>query len=184
MSARKSLPAVWRDTLRDSVLDATAKLVGFVLSTYMDARGFAFPSKETLARGSSLGVGKRSVDGAVDRLEEAGFLNLERSLGRHSIRYQATLPPTAQEMRRSEWATSQQEASNPAAGTPSTPQQVRPKAVKALKAGIDAAAPDGASSMPGPIDDCPGCGKRKPLVGPEFIYCRGCDFGRGLAEEA
>jgi hypothetical protein len=182
VSARKSLVAVWRDALRDSVLDATAKLVGFVLSTYMDARGFAFPSKATLARGSSLGEGRRAVDQAVDRLEADGFLEIERSVGRHAFRYQATLPPTAHEVRRSEWATSQKEASNVARGAPSTSHQVRPKAVKALKAGNDAAASDGASSLP--EDDCLGCGRRRELVGPDFIYCRGCAVERVRSGEA
>ena len=71
MSERAVL-AEWRDTLRDSELDPTAKLVGFILSTWWDRNGrSAFPSKPTIAAAS--GVSKRAVDGAVDRLETAGF---------------------------------------------------------------------------------------------------------------
>jgi hypothetical protein len=100
MSRRESakpLPyvAVWRNAIRDSELDKTAKLVAFVLSTYMDAAGRAFPSKATLSLGASLGAGKRAVDKAIVRLEEAGLLQVTRSRGRRSFRYQAVLTSRA-----------------------------------------------------------------------------------------
>lgn len=110
---RKGLVAVWRDALRDSELGSVVKLTGHTLSTFMDARGVAWPAKKTLAAGAS--ISSRSVDGAVDELEHAGFVDIERSRGRASHRYQATLPATAQELRRSEWATAQITASNSAA---------------------------------------------------------------------
>jgi hypothetical protein len=92
----KSLPlvAVWRNTIRDSGLDKTAKLVAFVLSTYMDAHGRAFPSKATLASGASLGEGRRAVDKAIVRLEEAGLLHVTRSKGRRPFQYRALTSQT------------------------------------------------------------------------------------------
>jgi hypothetical protein len=55
---RKGLVAVWRDAVRDSDLDRTAKLVAFMLSTWIAGRGLAYPSKATLAKGASLGEGR------------------------------------------------------------------------------------------------------------------------------
>ncbi len=90
---------VWRDALRDSRLNSTAKLVGLVLSTHMTAGGDgAYPSQDTLARETSLE--KRAIYRATRRLEEAGFIAVTWSRGRASHRYRATLP-TATESRRS-----------------------------------------------------------------------------------
>ena len=101
MSDRARIPQ-WRDALRDSELDRTAKLVGFVLSTYMDARGAAWPAKTTLARGASLGrepapggerrKGNTAVDTAIDRLEAAGLLDVDRKRGRRGFHYTALIP--------------------------------------------------------------------------------------------
>lgn len=102
---RKSLLAVWRDVVRDSDLGYAAKLVGLVLSTYMDARGRAWPSRETLARGASRSL--RLVHDAIGELEGAGYVEIERSRGRSSHTYRATLPATVQGVHRSEWATVQ-----------------------------------------------------------------------------
>lgn len=106
----KGLVSVWRDTVRDSDLRAIGKLTGHTLATFMNARGLAWPSRETLARGSSVSL--RSVDAAISELEAGGFVDIERTRGRSSHRYQATLSPTAQEMRRSEWATAQMATPN------------------------------------------------------------------------
>jgi DNA-binding MarR family transcriptional regulator len=87
----RALLAKWRDALRDSQLDKTAKTVGYVIATYWNSRGLsAFPAKKTIAAGAS--VSKRTADAAVDRLELAGFLEVSRSRGRLSNRYAATLP--------------------------------------------------------------------------------------------
>ena len=83
-------PTVWRDAIRDSELDATAKAVAWALSTYMNGRGEAWPSKETLAVGAS--KSKRAVDGAIVRIARAGYLGVSQSKGRSSNRYQAKLP--------------------------------------------------------------------------------------------
>ena len=71
MSGRKSLGNAWRDAIRDSDLDRTAKLVAFVVSIYMNGQGWAFPSKATIAEGCNLDS-IRTVDVAVQRLERAG----------------------------------------------------------------------------------------------------------------
>jgi hypothetical protein len=180
---------VWRDAVRDSELDATAKLVAFVLSTYMNGRGCARPSKETLAAGASLSSGRRAVDHAVDRLEGAGFLEVERSRGRTANRYQATLSPTAHELRRSEWETAQETQPNrapddrqPRTSRRPTAHRVRTKALEARESRNDDAAPDGASSLP--EGECWGCRVVGPLVGPRFHYCRACASGiEALAAE-
>jgi hypothetical protein len=88
-------PIVWRNAIRDSELDRTAKLVCFVISTYMNGAGEAFPAKDTIAKGAGLGSGRRSVDQAVDRIEAAGFLEVTRFRGRRSFNYRATLPNVA-----------------------------------------------------------------------------------------
>jgi hypothetical protein len=86
----------WRNALRDSELDRTAKLVGFVLSTYMDGRGAAWPAKTTLAEVASLGregqKGNTAVDTAIDRLEGAGLLVVDRRRGRRGFLYTAVIP--------------------------------------------------------------------------------------------
>lgn len=89
MISELSIPAVFRNAIRDSDLDRTAKLVAFTLSTYMDSQGSAFPSKATLAAGASLGRGKRAVDAAIDRLEAHGFIEISRSRGGNSNTYSA-----------------------------------------------------------------------------------------------
>src|SRR4051812_13023327 len=100
----KSVPAVWRDVIRDaSELDRTAKLVGVVLSTYMNGQGHAYPAVETIALGGSLG--RRGVQYALRRLENAGFLTVGMSRGGSSNSYLAAVPETAHAVRRSEWAT-------------------------------------------------------------------------------
>jgi hypothetical protein len=89
-------PMQWRNAIRDSeMLDRTAKLVCFVISTYMNGKGVAYPGKETIARGAGLGKGRRSVDGAIDRAEAAGYLEVTRSKGRRPFRYSATAPNVA-----------------------------------------------------------------------------------------
>lgn len=90
MSHELSIPARFRNAIRDSELDPTARLVAFTISTYMDSRGLAFPSKATIAAGAGLGKGRRAVDAAVDRLEAAGLVEISRSKGRRSFLYRAS----------------------------------------------------------------------------------------------
>jgi hypothetical protein len=80
----------WRIAVRESELDANAKAVALVLDTYMDGRGFAWPSRKTIAQSSSLHID--TVDRALRRIEKAGLLLVVRSPGRASNRYQATIP--------------------------------------------------------------------------------------------
>jgi hypothetical protein len=91
--------ARWRNHVRDSDADPTARLVALVLSTYMAADGnSAFPSKATLARGCGL-TSTRAVDAAINRLEAAGLLTVRRSPGHAPNTYEAAgIPrPNAQE---------------------------------------------------------------------------------------
>ena len=53
-----------------------------------------------------------AVHQATKRLETGGFVTLERSKGRGSHTYQATLPPTANALRCSEWSTANGTYSN------------------------------------------------------------------------
>jgi hypothetical protein len=78
VSARKSRPAVWRDAIRDSDLPASVKLVAHTLTTFMSARGWCNPGRETIAEGASTSV--RTVERAVARLEGEGWLRVEHGL--------------------------------------------------------------------------------------------------------
>lgn len=44
----------WCDAIRDSHLPANAKVVAFVMATYMNARGECWPSRATVARGAGV----------------------------------------------------------------------------------------------------------------------------------
>lgn len=87
----RPLAAAWRNAVRDSHLDTTAKAVALVLSTYMNSLGAAFPSKRTLAAGATLSS-TRSVDAAINRIEAAGLLEIVRSKGHRSNSYLAIVP--------------------------------------------------------------------------------------------
>jgi hypothetical protein len=90
----------WRTTLRDSGLRSTAKLVGLVLSTHMNAEGEScWPSVRRVAEEASLS--ERAVRGGLRELEHAGFLGTARGGGRRtggeyaSNSYRALLPNPA-----------------------------------------------------------------------------------------
>jgi hypothetical protein len=83
----RSHAVAWRDALRDSDLDVTAKAVGFVMSTYLPN---VFPSRATIAAGASLSV--RAVDKALKRLEAGGFITTRRTRGRNVNSYLLTIP--------------------------------------------------------------------------------------------
>jgi hypothetical protein len=114
-------PTVWRDAIRDSTLDATAKAVAWTLSTYMNGRGEAWPSKNTLAVGAS--KSKRAVDGAIVRITRAGYLDVSQSKGRSSNRYQAKLPTLQAVARLTVQADAPLEVANPADRGTSTLQE-------------------------------------------------------------
>lgn len=81
---------VWRNAICDDrTLTSSQKLVALVLSRWMSRTGFTYPSKTTIAESASLSV--RTVDAAVDQLEQAGYLRIERSKGHTSWRYNATI---------------------------------------------------------------------------------------------
>jgi hypothetical protein len=169
---RRRLLPVWRDAVRDSGLDRTAKLVAFVISTYMDSSGSAWPSKATIAAGSSLGAGRRAVDRAVDRLEASGLLVIKRSRGRVSFRYSATVPsshPDATLFVRNLAHRNSEHRTNTAAtsrvGTTESAESARSQR-------RDAALWIDAASLP--EEDCEICGARRPLIGPDFHRCFDC----------
>lgn len=105
MSGERALLAEWRNALRDSELGVTPKLVGFVLSTYFTGDGrtghdaaHPSPAKTTLARGAGLSArykGNRAVDAAIDALEAAGFLLVDRRRGARGFGYHAVIPHDA-----------------------------------------------------------------------------------------
>ena len=180
MSPAKSVVAVWRDAVRDSELDRTAKLVGHTLSTYANANGTAYPSRRVLAEGASLGRGLRAVDAALRKLQDAGFLAIERSRGRSSHGYTLTLPPTAHEMRRSEWETAQRVRGQRRTDRPPTAHESTfngarraPKSVESVESGRR-----GALSAPSPLpeDECMGCREVRPLhtLGDGRMVCSEC----------
>src|SRR5687768_9461929 len=93
MSAVKSIPAIWRDAIRDDAsLDLHSKSIAFCLSTYMDRFGYARPGRKAIASGA--GVGVKTVDRRLRLLELGGYVRIERGRGRDvTSEYWATLPP-------------------------------------------------------------------------------------------
>jgi hypothetical protein len=87
---RRGYVIAWRETIRDSELSPTAKLVGFVLSTYMNAKGEAHPSKATLARGASVSV--PTIKRTLRELDRGKYLTIATSGGRFSNWYRAAFP--------------------------------------------------------------------------------------------
>lgn len=86
-------PTVWRDAIRDGDLDRSAKLVAFVISTYMNGAGDTFVGKPLVGRGAGLVV--RAVDEAINRLERAGYVTVIRSRGGRPNHYLARTPHDA-----------------------------------------------------------------------------------------
>lgn len=85
----------WRNALRDSDISANAKLVGFILSTHMDAMGGScFPAVKTIAHEASRC--DRAVRNALRELEDAQLLLTEQGGGRRSSRYHALVPSYAE----------------------------------------------------------------------------------------
>lgn len=81
---------VWRQALCEADLDATAKLVGFVIATWMRPDGTgAYPSRRSIGERASLG--ERAVDRAIKRLEDSGLVAVSHSKGRSSNTYTAQL---------------------------------------------------------------------------------------------
>ena len=73
----------------------------------------------------------------------AGYLDIERSRGRSSHRYQVAIPSTAHVVRPSEFATAQEKALNRARGA-SNRARGAPEDVKDVESGaLDAVAADG-----------------------------------------
>jgi hypothetical protein len=169
----KPLALVWQTTLCESELSSTARLVGFVLSTYLSAKNgpLCWPSRLTLAKGAGLGL--RTVDKAIVELESGGFVEIERSRGRSSHTYCVTLSPTAQELRRWEWATAQKTASN-RADLASNGAGAAPESLESIESAAPLAAGAFGDAAAGALieDDCGGCGQRLALV--DDIYCTIC----------
>jgi hypothetical protein len=94
--------AEWANAVRDSGLDSTSKHVAHVLRTYMTADGLTghddrhpSPALVTIAAGMGLSArykGNNAVKHAIDRLEAAGLLLVERRRGRRGFRYKAVIP--------------------------------------------------------------------------------------------
>jgi hypothetical protein len=131
----------WRIAVCESGIDPTARLVALVLDTFMDKRGFAWPSRERIATRAGLSV--RAVEQAITRLEDAGLLLVVHSRGRTSNRYQATHPNSerATPLRGSQQRTSRQPTANltTSNGEPGSPEAVRkpsrkPKGVRGADA--------------------------------------------------
>jgi DNA-binding transcriptional regulator YhcF (GntR family) len=62
----------WPRLLRRSRLSKTARLVGFVIATYLNAAGECWPSVATIAKGA--GVSESTVHRAIRELRRSGYL--------------------------------------------------------------------------------------------------------------
>jgi hypothetical protein len=100
MSASLSFVFEWRLVIRnDESLSKAAKLVGWTLSSHMNAEGRSCnPGLNLLLRETHYGS-KHTIIGAISELESAGYLEVRRSAGgrqsRHRYRrneYEARLP--------------------------------------------------------------------------------------------
>jgi hypothetical protein len=81
----------WRATLLASPVGSSARLVGLVLSTHMDASGGScWPSIRLLREETRLS--RNTIVDAVRDLEAAGLLVVERGSGTRSNRYRALIP--------------------------------------------------------------------------------------------
>jgi len=167
----KSVPQVWRDVVRDSPLDSTAKGVAYALTTWMDRRGHAFPGRATLAAGAGYRV--RTIDRAIPRLEKAGLLRVVRNGGRSKTNYYiALLPEWATESRRFEWerATLATEKGDFEARNSDTVSPESGKESGYESVGVNRSVTDTTAAVPD--DDCGRCGEKRPL--PDDIYCADC----------
>jgi hypothetical protein len=172
VTGRRPLVLAWRDAVRDSELRATVKLVAHTLSTYMDAGGAAFPSKLTIADGASL-KSERAVDAAVLELEGAGFIDVSRSRGRSSNRYQAKLP-TPHADAGFGGANPASDDSQPRISRRPTPHVAAGEIAEGDEVGALRASPavNGGSARALAEDDCGRCGQRRLLV--DDVYCADC----------
>ena len=67
--------------IRDKHLSSNAKLVYAQLLSYAWHNNFAFPGQDTM--GAELGLGLRTVNGAIAELQRIGYLDVQRrGLGR------------------------------------------------------------------------------------------------------
>ena len=173
---RKGLSAVWRDAVRDSSLDSMAKLVALVLSTFMSGHGRAWPSRDTLAAGAS--VCDRTVDAALSRLEQSGFLVVERSKGGNAKtnRYQAVLPETANELRRSEWATAKLPTPNGEADD-ANGERASPESLESVESRTSARGRRGRAAQHALVENCQGCGARFETTDEDAVRCPSCEAG-------
>jgi Helix-turn-helix domain len=181
MSGRKSLPAVWRDAIRESELDPTARHVAHVLSTWMNGRGVCWPGRETIAEGTGYSV--RTVERAVARLERDDWLRVERGVGQRSNRYFALLPVVASESRHQEWPIPTNAVCSGDSDDRSGDTGAARKRLKRESGGSTASALSGASAEP--LGDCEVCGETRALVDPDAHYCAECFAQRvATAKEA
>jgi hypothetical protein len=169
---RKSVPIVWRDLIRESQIPRPGKPIGFALSTYMNHCGFAYPSRETLAAAAGY-KSVRTVDEGIKLLESCALLEVSRSRGRSSNGYQALLPADAADLRRSEWATAQNQASNGAKSNGNR-ATVAPKSDESDESGTRDRGPF-EEAAPHVLDDCMGCGRAAALGDTgDRLLCRAC----------
>jgi hypothetical protein len=151
---RKPRSFVWAQAIRDDRdLDRTARLVALVLYTHMGPHdGLAYPGVDLLAAEAALS--DRAIQHATRRLEAAGWLTVKWSIGGKSRanQYVATLPETANAVRRSEWQTAngttpkgEGDALN---GEPRSPEDVK----------TSKKATNGASTSSTPSPPCEECG--------------------------
>ncbi len=90
--------AALRFVLRELEAGPQEKLILLALVSYADADGACWPSVETLARGT--GLGRRTVQRVLRRLEQAGLVDVTPGGGRHNpSRYRLRLPPEVEKGR-------------------------------------------------------------------------------------
>lgn len=166
--AKRTTIIEWRNAIRASPLDRTAKLVALMLSTYFGAHELtAWPGRKRLAADCGLSV--RSVEQAVKRVEAAGLLKVVRSLGgRRSNLYAACLPEANELRPDADFAAKKlhrRGADDGGGGETRSPEGG--EAAEGTRG--HAAAPDGRGV---PLEECVVCGLVRPL--PDWLRCAEC----------
>ena len=179
MKGRKGLLGVWRDAVCDSELQRTPKLLALVLSTNLNGHGHGWPSQKLLA--SKASITPKAVQTATDVLERAGFLEVERSRGRSSHGYTATLPATANALRRSEWATANGTVPNSERDAPNSERRSH-ESLESLESGaLHAAAALNGAAASAHYDNCTECGERFYAANEDEHQCETCGLAAELA---
>jgi hypothetical protein len=174
-AGNKPTIALWRDSVCNSDLDSSAKLVALVISTYMGKdRLTAWPSRATIASAASLTV--RTVERAIRRIEQSGLLKIVWSDGGNNRPnlYAAAFPSGSAVEDLGVRANGRRrggEAQTPRPGDSEASRRER-RSPESAEGATRARRPR-PSAAAVPLEECGGCLTVAPL--PDGVYCTECN---------